>query len=240
MTTNKEMLELQPYLEGMRAAMTAEELETAFQKDREYQRHGFQSRATRAIDRVRIEEGLRLCSEHPHGHLVPRYGQRRRLEVCGETYRVARGGNSTGVRYAWAYAEDWAIDAMMKGGLSRKAAHLVWNSFRDYPHRALQTVEEAMAGRIPDPELGVLIRSEYPANAPIRYTAEDNGRNSWDRRASRPCTCGGTLFDWGCGHSCGFEFVEWRCNACTAVFTEYMTKQQLYDLRSDDSGRQAA
>ena len=237
MTTNQEMLELQPYLDGMRAATTPDELEAAFQRDRTYQKHHFQSRGMRAIEKVRIEEGIRLCDRHPHGHLVPRYGHRRRLEIGGETYRVARGGNSTGVRYAWAYAEGWAIDAMIRAGLSRKAAHMVWGSFRDYPHRALKTVEEAMAGRIPDPALNVLIRSQYAGSGPISHSVEENGR---DWRASRPCACGGTLFDWGCGHSYGFEFVEWRCNACPDVFTEHMTQTQLYALRSGDTGRQAA
>jgi len=240
MTTRQQMLELQPYLDGMRAATTFTELEAAFQKDRTYQRFGWQSRGMSAIERVRVEEGLRLCSEHPHGHLVPRHGPRRRLEVCGGTYRVARGENSTGVRYAWAYAEGWAIDAMMRGGLSRKAAHMVWGSFRDYPHRALQVVEEAMAGHIPDPELKVLIRHERNGGRPIRYSIEENERDGGDRRASRPCPCGGTLFDWGAGHSLGFEFVNWHCNACPDVFTEYMTKEQLYELRSRDSGRRAA
>jgi len=240
MTTKKEMEALEPYLEGMRAATSAEELEAAFQKDRTYLAHGFQSRGMRAIEKVRIEEGIRICTEHPHGHLVPRYGPRRRLEVCAETYRVARGGNSTGVRYAWGYAKDWAIDVMMEGGLSRKAAHLVWDSFRSYPHRALRTVEEAMAGRLPDPQLKVLIRHERNGGRPVRYSIEENERDGRHRHATRPCPCGGTLFDWGAGHSLGFEFVDWHCNACPDVFTEYMTKEQLYALRSPADTRKAA
>lgn len=231
MTTDREMLELRPYLDGMRAATTPDDLEAAFQKDRAYQKHGFRSRGMRAIEKVLVEEGVRLCVGHPHGHLVPRYDERRRLEVNGETYRVARGGNSTGVRYAWCDARDWAIDAMTKGGLSRRAAHLVWNSFRDYPHRALQTVEKAMTGEIPDPQLDVPVRSQHPGNRPISLSVEENEREGRHRRASRACTCGGTLFDWGCGHHLGFEFVEWRCNACPDVFTEHMTRETLYALR---------
>lgn len=241
MTTNQQMTELEPYLEGMRSATTPDELEAAFQKDHTYRKHGFQSRGMRAIEKVRIEEGIRLCSQHPHGHLVPKYGPRRRLEISGETYRVGKGENSTGVRYVWAYAEDWAIDAMMRGGLSRKAAHMVWDSFRTYPHRALRTVERAMAGELPDPQLNVLIRHERPGSGPVRYSAEENRREdggTW--RASRPCPCGGTLFDWGAGHSCGFEFVNWHCIVCPDVFTEYMTKKDLYALRSDAHERKAA
>jgi hypothetical protein len=240
MTTKQQMAELEPYLDGMRAATTAEELEAAFQQDQVYMRHGWNSRGMRRIEEVRVEEGLRLCAAHPAGRFVPVSGPRRRLEVCGETCRIARGGNSTGVRYAWHYAETWAIGIMTAQGLSLKAAHGVWSCFRDYPHRALQIVEEALAGRMPDPQLNVLIRHERRGGgSPIRYSVEEN-ESGHGRRASRPCPCGGTLFDWGGGHSAGFEFVEWRCIACPDVFTEYMTKERFYALRSGDAARQAA
>jgi len=233
MTTRKEMEELEPYLEGMRLATTPEELEAAFQKDQIWSRHGYRSRGWKRIDQIRQEAGLRLCDLFPSGRFVPRYGANRRLEVCGKTFRVARGGNSSGVRYAWHDAQTWAIGLMTAEGLSLRAGHAIWDSWASYPHRALQTALKALAGRMPDPELNVLIRHERTGGGPLRYSIEENERGDGmnGRRASRPCACGGTLFDWGAGYSSGFEFVEWRCNACTDVFTEYMTQERLYALR---------
>lgn len=235
MTTKQQLADLEPYLDGMRAAETPEALEKAFQRDTMYMRFGYNSRGMKLIDKVRVEAGVKLCEAHPNGWFVPRYGPNRRLEVCGETYRVGRGGNSTGVRYAWAYAESWAIGHMVRNGLSLKAAHSVWSSFRDYPHRALLTVVEGLAGKLPDPELNVLIRHRRSGGGrPISYSVEENER-CHNERASRPCPCGGTLFDWGGGHSAGFEFINWHCIKCPDVFTEYMTRAQFYALRA---GRQ--
>lgn len=238
MTTKREMEALEPYLNGMRAATTADELEAALQKDQFWSRYGHGSRGMRMIETVRIEEGRRIRDAHPMGHLVPRMSGRNTLSVAGRTTRIARGGNSAGVRYAWTHVQLWAIEVMVEEGLSLKAAHAVWEWWGRYPHRAVRSLDEFLAGGLRDPELNVLIRHEPMAGrSPIRYSHEENESGG---RASRPCPCGGTLFDWGCGHSSGLEFVEWRCIACPDVFTEYMTKEELYALRSRDSARQAA
>jgi hypothetical protein len=86
----------------------------------------------------------------------------------------------------------------------------------------------------------VLVRHRRDGGHPIRYSIEENERDDGDRRPSRPCPCGGTLFDWGSGHSLGFEFVNWHCNVCSDVFSEYMTREQLYALRSSTISRKAA
>jgi hypothetical protein len=118
-------------------------------------------------------------------------------------------------------------------GFSKRAANrLCEGDWRTYPHRSLATVEAALAGRIPDPQLNVLLRHERTEwGKPINYTAEQNEADNGDRRASRACDCGGVLFDWGAGHSDGFDYINWHCNKCPDVFTEYMTQQQLYALR---------
>ena len=123
------------------------------------------------------------------------------------------------------------MNRLRQNGFGVRAANQLWEcSWRDYPHRALDLVEAALGGKIPDPELNVLIRHERTGyGRPIQYTVEQNIKG--DKRATRPCDCGGTLFDWGCGHSDGFEFISWHCNACPDVFTEYMTREQLYASR---------
>lgn len=219
---------LREYLDGMRAATTAAELEAAIQAPF---KHPFCGRTWTTICKVRIEAGQRICAAHPHGHLVPRLGERRRLTVCGETYRVGYGGNGTGERYVRHAAGEWAKGLLVRAGLSQQAAHAIWDEWSDYPHRCLDTIEAALAGKLPDPELNVLIRHRVNGGHPIRLTVEQNEADKLDRRASRPCPCGGTLFDWGGGHSAGFEFINWHCNACPDVFTEYMTWERFAELR---------
>lgn len=227
------MINLTAYLSGLSSAKTAEELEDAVRADF---KHPFSGPTWSRIYKVRIEAGNRICVAHPHGHYVPRFegGRSRKLTICGQTYSVGRGGNSTGVRYAWHYAGDWAKGLLIENGFSVRAAYRIWESWGDYPHRALAIVEDALAGKISDPALGVLIKHDpIPgyAGSPINYSLESNEADKYDRRAHRPCDCGGTLFDWGSGHSEGFEFINWRCNACPDVFTEYMTQKQFYALR---------
>lgn len=223
-------MKLIEYLDGMRSASTAKELEAAIQADF---KHSFRGRTWSQICKVRIEAGERICAAHPHGHFVPRLGDRHALTVCGETYKVGYGQNSTGVRYCWHYAGEWAMGLLKENGFSTTAAYRIWDGWSHYPHRALSIVELALAGKIPDPRLNRLIRHKRTGyGSPIRYTVEQNNVDTYDRRASRPCKCGGTLFDWGCGHSEGFEFINWHCNKCPDVFTEYMTQKRLYELRS--------
>ncbi len=223
-------MKLHEFLDGLRAASTAEELEAALHADF---KHSYRGRTWSQICKVRVEAGARICAAHPLGRYIPSFGPGRTLSCCGETYRVARGQNSTGVRYVWHAAQVWANGVLMNNGLSRRASHRIWDSWSDYPHRCLAVVEAALAGKIPDPQLGVLVRHKRSEGArPLNYTVEQNDRDTIDRRATRPCDCGGTLFDWGAGHSEGFEFVNWHCNACPDVFTEYMTSKDLMALRN--------
>lgn len=225
------MMKLAEYLDGMRAATTAEELEAAIQGDF---KHSFRGPTWTKICNVRTERGREIVAAHKLGRYVPTFGERRALTVCGETYKVGRGQNSTGVRYVWHAAGVWAIDVLMRNGFSRKAANMLWESgWRDYPHRCLSLVAAILDGKHPDPVLNVLIRHERTDyGQPICYTVEQNNADKWDYRANRPCECGGTLFDWGAGHSYGFEYVNWHCNKCPDVFTEYMTREQMYELRA--------
>jgi hypothetical protein len=221
---------LAAYLDGMKAATTASDLEAAIQVPF---KHSYRGRTWSQISKARIEAGLAIVDKSPLARYIPRYGAGRRLEVCGETYRVGRGGNSTGVRYCWHYAGAWAMDMLRREGFSIRASHRLWDGgWNDYPHRSLKVVEAALAGLYPDPELNVLRRHERTAHGqPINYSIEKNDADRFDRRASRPCPCGGTLFDWGAGHSDGFDYINWHCIACPDVFTEYMTQKDLYALR---------
>ena len=222
-------MKLIEYLDGMRAATTAQELESAIQADF---KHSYSGRTWSQICRVREDCGAAICRAHPHGRYVPQFGPRRQLTVCEEIYGVGRGQNSTGVRYAWYDAKIWAVEVLKRNGMSQKAAYLIWDEWSQYPHRCLDTIEKALAGKFPDPPLDTLIPHERTAyGSPIKYTVE---ASQFDRRAIRPCQCGGTLFDWGSGFSYGFDFINWRCNACPDVFTEYLAPGRLYELRNRD------
>lgn len=221
-------MKLSQYLDGMRAATTADELEAAIQAPF---KHSFQGRTWSQISKVRIETGERIVAAHPLGKYVPHFGARRLLTVCGETYKVGRGQNSTGVRYCWHAAGVWVQDVLRRQGWSVRAAYRMWEGgWHDYPHRSIALVEKVLAGNVTDPELNVLHRYRSSAG-PIKYSIERNNADKWDYRANHPCECGGTLFDWGGGHSEGFEFINWHCNKCPDVFTEYMTRERFYALR---------
>jgi hypothetical protein len=220
---------LRDYLEGMRSAATALELEAAIQAPF---KHSFRGRTWTTICKARIEAGQRICAAHSLGQYVPRLGPHRRLSICGETYKVGVGHNSTGVRYCWHYAGEWAKRLLVGRGFSVRAANRIWGGWHDYPHRTLVVIEDALAGKIPDPELNVLTRHEHPKSRPLNYTVKANDADDGDRRATRSCACGGTLFDWGAGYSEGFVFVNWHCNGCPDVFTEYMTNEHLSQLRA--------
>jgi len=218
------------YAAAFAACTTAEELEHAIQNG---PKHPFHGAPWRRISDARIEAGRRICAAHPHGFYIPLVGERRKLTVCGETYRVGYGQNGAGERWVWNGAQSWARTLQMQNGLSRRATYDIWDAAPHYPHRALEIVAAALAGKIKDPRLGYLYRHERTKYAtPIKYSVEANER-SHNKRATRPCpTCGGTLFDWGAGFSRGFDSMNWHCNACPDAFTEYMSREKLYRLRN--------
>jgi hypothetical protein len=228
---------LAAYLAGMRAATTAEELEFAIKAP---YKHGFHGRTWSQICKVRIEAGDRIVAAHPHAFYIPRFGAGRVLTCCGETYKVGRGHNWTGVRYVWHAAGVWAQSLLRHHRFGIRAAYRMWEGgWNDYPHRSIELVSKVLAGKVSDPKLNVLIRYECPHGRPINYSVERNEADEWDRRATRQCPCGGTLFDWGGGHSEGFEFINWHCNKCPDVFTEYMTRERFYEIRSAKSRARA-
>ncbi|HEY0120624.1 MAG TPA: hypothetical protein VGC14_02490 [Rhizobium sp.] len=221
-------MKLAEFLEGIRNATSAEELQAAITADF---KHSYRGPTWTKICHARIEAGYRLVDAHEHGQFVPRFGPGRKLQVCGETYGVGRGHNSTGVRYVWHSAGEWAMSIMRKNGLSIRASHRVWDEWNGYPHRCLAVIEKSLAGEIPDPTMDTLI-GPHKGHSPINYSIEQNEADRWDRRASRPCPCGaGTLFDWGGSWSEGFDFVNWHCNACPDVYTEYMSRERFYAMR---------
>lgn len=223
-------MKLDEYLAGMEAATTVATLEAAIQAPFT---HKFRGRVWERISDVRIRKGYKIVAAHPLSRFVPHFGggRSRTLTVCGETFKVGRGGNSTGVRYAWHYAGEWAKEVLQRNGFTKRAAERLWGCGRDYPHRLLAVIELAVAGGIPDPELNVMIRY-VGSGSPISYTVEQNDADKQDRRATKPCDCGGTLFDWGAGHSEGFDYVSWYCNGCPDSFTEYLGPGELRALRN--------
>jgi hypothetical protein len=220
---------LSKYLAALQAARTGDELEAALQA--RFQ-HPFTGRTRTKICRVRREVGQAICDAHPHGNLVPRFGPQRILAVCGETYKVGQGHNSTGDRYVWTYAQEWAEGVLVRRGLSKRAAQGIWDWWASgYPHRCLSVIEKALAGEMPDPPMNTLIFN-YEGPSPVRITAEENDEHPHGHRATRPCDCGGTLFDWGSGWNGYLIFINWHCNACPRVFTEYVTSERLREIRN--------
>lgn len=212
------------YIAGILTATTADELERAVQADFN---HTYRGAQWSRISNARIAAGQAICDAHPHGHLVPRW-IRSDFIVAGQSLRVGRHPGS----YGWAHAKAWAIPILMDHGLSRRAAYDILDSWFNYPHRCLKTIEAALAGKIPDPVLDRLHpRHRYKTVGPIRYTTEQNNADRYDKRASRPCACGGTRFDWGAGWSRGFDFINWHCNGCAYVYTEYLSPRRLTAIR---------
>lgn len=222
---------LTEYLDGMQAATSAAALDCAINCGF---KHRFTGPTWSRISKVRIEAGARICDASHHAQFVPRFGRGRQLEVCGETYHVGRGQNSTGVRYCWHYAKEFAVNVLQRNGIGVRASHQVWDTAFDYPHRALGILQEFFAGKLPDPRLNRLIYTgRCITGTPIRV----NRKSEAEHRSHRPCSCGGMLWDWGAGHSCGFEFINWRCDRCPRTYTEYMTNARLYEIRQRRSDR---
>lgn len=67
---------------------------------------------------------------------------------------------------------------MRREGLSVRASYRVWENWAQYPHRCLAVIDKALAGKIPDPALNVLIAQKlYGSEKPIRYSAEQNDKS---------------------------------------------------------------
>ncbi len=219
-------IKLSEYLDGMKQASSADELEAAIQAPF---KHDFAGPTWSRICKARIEAGRRICDMHPHGLFVPAFGEKRRLTVCGESYRVGRGQNSAGVRYAWTYAQEWAEGILRANGFSRKAAHDIWSDALEYPHRALRTVEKALAGGLPDPSFNELIFDRDSTAGPVKVNRE----TEVNIRAHRDCVCGdGWLWDWGVGWTGWCYYLNWHCDRCPKMFGEYVTDQRLGEIRS--------
>lgn len=218
---------LAQYLEGLRQAGTAAELERAIHAPFV---HPYRGRTWAAICKVRIERGKAICQAHPNGRFIPRV-EGRVLSVCGESCGVVGHAHcSTGARFYWHSAGTLAKSIMKRHGLSSRAAARIWSEWNEYPHRCLAIVEAALNGQLNDPPFDTLILS-YRVSSPVNITVEANAADHVDHRATMPCVCGGTLFDWGGGFGDDLTFVHWHCNTCTRVFTEYVTQARLERIR---------
>lgn len=130
-------MKLSEHLQTIRSAEDSEALEEAFRATFEFRSPRTKERLRRAV----FERGLELCSYAEHGSLVPRWeSRRRRLHVAGENYRVVHGGNSTGIRYAWHDATEWARGVLRHRGIDEETINAILDWWRDYPHRALQAL----------------------------------------------------------------------------------------------------
>lgn len=130
---------LASHLAGINASSTAKELEARFRAT--FDLWKAQRTRERIREAVRVR-GDQLCELRDRRALVPRYATRaRRITVCGETYRVAKGGNSTGVRYAWHDANEWVKATLRKHGASESLTREIMEWWNNYPHRALRALE---------------------------------------------------------------------------------------------------
>lgn len=222
---------LSEYIHGLTAASDADELEAAIQVPFKLEYRG---PTWKRICSVRIAAGQRIVAAHRHGRFVPQLGSRHLLTVCGDTYRVAYGQNSTGVRYAWHDAMEFAVATLGRNGIGVRASHQVWDTAFDYPHRALSILVDFFAGKVRDPKLG---RMNYTGRCSTGRPVRVNRREEAKDRAHRKCTCGGVLWDWGAGYSCGFSFVNWRCDRCSRTYCQYLDSPGLYAIRNQGALR---
>jgi hypothetical protein len=129
---------LREVLHSLRAARTVEQLESRFELTWDC----FRRRTQKRIRRVVRERGIALCEMQDKRHIVPRWdSRRRRLIVCGKTYRVEHGGNSTGIRYAWHHAYEWMKKTLHEHGCSEPLTQEILDWWRDYPHRSLRALQ---------------------------------------------------------------------------------------------------
>jgi hypothetical protein len=219
-------MKLCDYLKGLESANTADELESAIHAPF---KHAYWGATWTRICKARIKRGAEICVSDPLGRFVPRM-EGRELIMCGQSYKVGRGQNGSGLRYAWHSAGTFAKSAMMDNGLTQRAAHRVWDTWTSYPHRCLAIISASQRGDLADPAMNILIAAG-DGGRPINMTVERNNADEMDRRATMVCCCGGSLFDWGCGFADGFTFINWHCNACPQVFTEYVTRDRMAQIR---------
>lgn len=219
-------MKLTEYLAGFEAAVTVDDLEKAIQAPF---KHQFRGPTWSRICTARKIAGQRIVDSHLFSRYVPRFGAGRILTVCGETYRVGRGQNSTGVRYVWYYAKEFFLEVVQRNGIGVRASHQIWDTAFDYPHRTITILDEFFAGNLADPKLNRLI---YTGRCSSGTPISVNRREEAEHRSNRPCRCGGLLWDWGAGNSCGFEFINWRCDRCPRTYTEWMTRERLREIRT--------
>lgn len=130
-------MKLSEHIENIRSADTPDALEKAFRATFDQ----FRPRTIARLHRAVIERGLELCQRSKRGALVPRWdGRHRRLHVAGQSYRVVHGGNSTGIRYAWHDAKEWARGVLREQNLDEDTIEIVLEWWREYPHRALRAL----------------------------------------------------------------------------------------------------
>lgn len=128
---------LHDYLKAIRGASTPHALESAF---RATFRLGYARRTQERIRDAVYSRGLSLCTELDLAGFVPRYDRRStRLMVCGESILVGRGGNSAGVRWVWATADNW-VKERLQCFCPDRVARDIQDWWKCYPHRALRSV----------------------------------------------------------------------------------------------------
>jgi hypothetical protein len=206
------------YIDGLRSASTVEELETAIQAP--------YHRSWRMILGIIRERAERLCASHPDSRFIPlRKGNQ--LEICGESHSCGRGGGYYGYG-----AEEVVKGALRRNGLSQTAAYRIWEwAAGPYLHRCIPIIADARAGKLSDPPMNRLIFAGMSCCGPINMSVEANAADDISSRATLPCGCGGTLFDWGSGYSDGFNFVSWRCNKCPRTYSEWVTDERFREIR---------
>ena len=130
-------MNLTEHLQLIQSSPSARELEKRFQETLRLYRWRTQGRIIRAVQR----RGAELVAASPAGFYVPQLGRRRRMWLCGEEYSVGYGQNSTGERYSWEYAKQWALSTMRKHKVPPATAKHIMDWWGHYPHRALQYAE---------------------------------------------------------------------------------------------------
>lgn len=221
-------LNLSQYLDGLTLAASIEALEAAIQAPRKH--NTYHGPTWSRICKVRDSRGREIAHAHPLGQYMPRW-EGRKLVICGEIYgSIGRSGNAAGHRYAMHSAGEFAQSVLKARGFSKRAAYRIWGSWAQYPHRCIAVIQAALDGDMADPLLDTLIYTGKSCG-PVAQTVEANDACPFHKRATMPCKCGGTLFDWGGGYSDTFFFVTWHCNKCPDTYTEYLSDARRKEVR---------
>lgn len=103
----------------------------------------FDDRYRRASEKLRWDganvRGRQLAETVEVGRFLPRFEARRRITIDGETRSVGYGGNSTGERYVWTYAEEWAAEVLADRGIPPEVIRETLQCW-GWPHRALRAL----------------------------------------------------------------------------------------------------